>query len=411
MKKKNYIIKAGKIITPGEEIEKSNIEIKGKNFFKINQLDISKDIPEFDLKDRIIFPGLINAHDHLLGNYYPRVGKGPYLNWLPWDNDLKSSPVYAERSVIPPKEIYLLGAYRNLISGVTTVSDHIPHFVNEPFFKILPLRVIKDYALAHESSSYDLKWGDGIEVEFKKAVENNIPFITHIEEGYDKESEEGVDILLKKKALDDHTVLIHAISLSDKDIENVAKHNANIVWCPNSNVFMFNRTGNIKKWLESGINVSLGTDSPMSGGLNILDEMQFGKKIYKKMYNVELDDKELVNLITINGAKAFRIEQKIGSIEEGKLADLVAIHGDVKKPYKSLVNAELKDISLVIFEGKPLYGDVEFENIFEFYEVKTYKFKIEGKEKLGVFDPVKLLKKIRNLVGFEKYLPFLPADN
>ena len=42
----------------------------------------------------LVLPGLINAHDHLIGTFQPRVGFGPYLNWLQWDNDLKRSAVF-----------------------------------------------------------------------------------------------------------------------------------------------------------------------------------------------------------------------------------------------------------------------------------------------------------------------------
>lgn len=404
-----YALSAKTIITPIEIINNGEIIISDKKIKGIGR-EISRKDNLFHLEDKIIFPGLINAHDHLLGNYFPRVGNGPYINWLPWDNDLKSSPVYAERSRIPPKLIYMLGAYRNLFSGVTTVSDHIPHFVNEPYIDILPVRVIKNYTLAHESSPFDLKWGEGVAEEHKKAVKKDYPFITHIEEGYDVESEHGIDFLLKEKALSDHTVLIHAIALSNKDIKEVAKRKSHIVWCPNSNIFMFNRTGDVKKWLKAGINVSLGTDSPMSGGLNILDELQFAKKIYKKLYKEDIDDSLLVKFVTINPAKAFRLDKYLGLIEKGKLADLIAISGDPKKPYKSLVNASLKDISLVIIEGKPVYADREFEDIFKFLKIKYSKFKIEGKEKIAIGKPLKLLKEIQKCVKFKKQIPFFPVE-
>ena len=83
-----------------------------------------------------MLPGLIDCHDHLLGTYLPRVGdRKPYLNWLVWDNDLKASPIYAEMQQIESADLYLLGEYRHLISGVTSVQDHIPHFVQDMFKK------------------------------------------------------------------------------------------------------------------------------------------------------------------------------------------------------------------------------------------------------------------------------------
>jgi len=403
-----YALKVKAIATPDNIIKNGEIIINNKRIKNVTSEE-TKIKTKFNLENKIVFPGLINAHDHLLGNYFPRIGNGPYINWLPWDNDLKSSPVYAERSKIPPKLIYLLGAYRNLFSGVTTVSDHIPHFVNDPYIDILPLRVIKNYTLAHEISSYDLKWGEGIAKEHKKAVKKNYPFITHIEEGYDKESEQGIEILLKENALTEHTVLIHAIALSNSDIKEIARRKAHIVWCPTSNMFMFKRTGDVKKWIKAGINVSLGTDSPMSGGLNILDELQFAKRTYKKLYKENIDDLLLIKFITINPAKAFRIENKLGSIEKGKIADIIAISGNPKDPWKSLINASLKDISLVIIEGQPVYADREFEDIFKFFKIKFSKFKVEGKEKIAIGNPLKLLKQIQRCVKFKKQIPFFPV--
>ena len=168
-----------------------------------------------------LFPALINIHDHLFGTYYPKIGNGPYICWLPWDYDLKSSPIYEERNKNSAYEIYLLGSYKNLISGVTTVQDHIPHKVNDPFIEKLPIRVIKDYSLSHEVSVYDLKWGDGIDVEYKKAVENDIPYITHVEEGFDVESLKGIEILEEHGALSEYTILIHGIGFNENDIKQL----------------------------------------------------------------------------------------------------------------------------------------------------------------------------------------------
>ena len=69
-------------------------------------------------------------------------------------------------------------------------------------------------------------------------------------------------------------------------------------------------------------------------------------------------------MITVNPVKAFRIQDKLGTVEKGKLGDLLVISGDQKNPYSSLVNAQLKDISLVFMEGTPIYGDVKFTFCF-----------------------------------------------
>src|SRR4030042_5851313 len=128
-------ITGGTILTPEKNIKNATIR---KNNGKFGKVSTDKNVASINLEAKkcVIVPGLINSHDHLLGTYHPKIGNGPYLNWLPWDNDLKSSPIYEEREQIENRDLYLLGGYRNLVSGVTTVSDHIPHFVAAHFFVI-----------------------------------------------------------------------------------------------------------------------------------------------------------------------------------------------------------------------------------------------------------------------------------
>ncbi len=407
-----YIIKNGIIVTPEKVIYGADIIVKDDKIYKIGEkLKESVDF-EIELKENdIVFPALINAHDHLLGTYYPRIGKAPYINWLPWDNDLKNHEIYIERSKISNLDLYYLGAYKNLISGVTIVSDHIPHSVNQDFIDKMPIHVIKDYTLEHEISSYDLRWGRGITIEHNEAKEKDIPFITHIQEGFDEEACLGVNILKEMKALDEYTVLIHGISFSESDIIEIAKANANVVWCPSSNYFMFKKTTNIKSLLNKGVNVSLGTDSPMSGGLNLLDELQFAYSLYKKLYKEELDYKKLVEMVTINPAKALRLK-KVGQISEGYYANLLIIKGSTScSPYEALVKSWFEDIKLVIMNGKPLYGKTKYFESFKNVKIENYEEISIKKSKNYIFGNISsIYKRIWENISYKKILPFLPVD-
>jgi len=393
------------MVTPDEVVRDAHVRIAGG---KIVDFTLSETKNYTLSKNHILFPSIFNSHDHLFGTYYPKIGNGRYVCWLPWDFDLKSSEVYKERNKNSPLDIYLVGAYKNLISGVTTVHDHIPHEVNNPIIDKLPIRVLKHYTLSHEASAYDLKWGEGIDLEHKKAVEQNLPYVTHIEEGWDEESKRGIDILLEHRALSEHTVMIHGIALSQRDIGLVSKSGAHFIWCPGSNMFMFGKTAKVREILEAGVNISIGTDSPATGELNILEEIRFAKKTYREIYDRELDDKLIVMMITKNPAKAFRLDGELGSIDRGKLSDLLVISGDGKEPYASLVNAGLKDIALVMMEGKPLYGDTQYAEIFNDCGNGFTQINVEGKDKLVVGDPQALMNKLRKTVGFHKELPFLP---
>ncbi len=400
------------LVTPDRIIKNSNLFIEGKSIASIGNHTAEKN---FEFKKPVFaFPALINVHDHLRGDYLPRVGPKPgnyYLNWSFWDNDLKSSEVYKERANITVEDCYYLGAYKNLFSGVVTVNDHFPHEMNDTILPKLPIRVIREYNLAHECSSFDLEWGDGIEVEHKRAVERDEPFITHLEEGFDEESQRGVEILENLNCLDEYDVLIHCIGFSDEDIRKVRDAGATVVWCPASNMFMFNVTCKIKKMLKAGINVAIGTDSTHTGSINLLAEIRYARKLYKRMYGEELSAREIVNMITHNAAKAFRMDDRIGSIDVGKLGDILVVAVKNEDPYESLVSSGMEDIELLLLEGDPVYGGVEFEELFKLRGVDYSRVNVGEKERLVRGNPVGLMKRIRDAVGFKKKLDFIPIDD
>ncbi len=403
-----FLIGKARIITPLEIIEDAYVSVEGDLITRIVDKTEQK-IKTIELPPKmLIFPGLVNPHDHLMGTYLPKVGLGPYLNWKGWDDDLKSSDIFFERNKNPRDDIYLLGTYRHILSGVTTVSDHIPHVINDDIIPKLPIRVPKEYTLAHEVSSFDLKWGDGFEIEHERALKNNFPFITHIEEGFDEESMKGIDYLLDAGCLTEHTVLIHGIGFSDKDIKEVAKHKAHLVWCPDSNFFMFEKTARIKELISAGANISIGTDSPMSGSINLLEEIRFAKKLYYDMYEEELSDFEITKMITVNAAKALRLDDKVGSIEAGKKCDLLIVKDKKNDPYKTLLSLKPEDISLVIYDGKPIYGDEEFVDFFKNFSVDFTKIHVNNQRKLITGDPLSLLARIRKTIGYNKEFEFLP---
>jgi cytosine/adenosine deaminase-related metal-dependent hydrolase len=291
-----------------------------------------------------------------------------------------------------------------------TANDHFPHEWNEPFIPRLPIRVIRNYTLAHECSSYDLKWGDGIEVEHARARKNNFPFITHLEEGFDEESQRGVEILEELGCFDDHDVLIHCVGFSDEDIQKTKKAGAHVGWCPNSNIFMYNLTMKVRKMLESGVNIALGTDSTATGSVNLLEEMRFGRETYRAMYGEELPAKTIVNMVTINPAKAFRMQKETGSLAEGKLADILIVRQRKADPYESLVQTGVEDIELLIQEGTPIYGDERHEELFASRAAQYSKVSVRGRKMLVKGDPAGLMERVRRAVGFRKVLDFIPMD-
>jgi cytosine/adenosine deaminase-related metal-dependent hydrolase len=405
----DFTLRNGIIVNGDQEPKRGSVGVCGDKFHA------SKSSVILDLKGAsCVYPGLINTHDHLQGNYRPAVGPKPgqfYLNWLPWDNDLKASDTFKERSQLTREELYTFSGYKCLFSGVTTVNDHFPQKFNAAILPTLPIRAILEYGLDHEATSYDLKWGDGLEIEHERAVKNKWPFITHLAEGFDEEAMNGVNYLESIKRLDNHCLFIHCIGFSDEDIEKVAKAGASVSWCGFSNKFMFNVTCKIRKMIQAGVNVTIGTDSSASGTANLLAEIKYDRGLYREMYGEDLPAKQIFRMITLNAAKAFWLDDRIGSLDEGKLADMLVLKGRKEDPYENLVSASMEDIELLTLEGKPIYGELRFMGIFGGELPPGYTQITVGKRPMFVKgDPAKLYATARKKIGFKKVLDYLPFE-
>ena len=405
----DYTLAGGTIVSHGKKVSAGDLSVRDERIVTQHGCVC------IDLRgESYVYPSLINTHDHLQGNYRPPVGpeKGTfYLTWLPWDKDLKASDMFKERSNLSRKELYTLSGYKCLFSGVTTVNDHFPHHFNSEILPTLPIRAIQEYCLAHESTSYDLKWGDGVEIEHKRAVENGWPFITHLSEGFDSEAMSGVETLENLNVLDSHCLLIHCIAFSDSDILKVAKAGASVSWCGFSNKFMFNVTAKIRKMIKAGINVTIGTDSSASGSANLLAELKYDRNLYRSMYGEDIPAQKMFEMITHNASKALWMQDRIGTLDEGKLADILVLKASDSDPYENLVNAPMESIELLVLAGMPIYGEMRFLDIFggalppDYTQIDT-----GGRAMFVKGDPAGLYNEVRSKVGFKKILDYLPFE-
>jgi cytosine/adenosine deaminase-related metal-dependent hydrolase len=126
------------------------------------------------------------------------------------------------------------------------------------------------------------------------------------------------------------------------------------------------------------------------------------------MYGERLDAKTLVDMVTTHPAKAFWMEDKIGSVEEGKYADLLFVRPREGDPYEALVSARMEDIELMIQEGTPIYGDEKYEELFRRRDCDYSTVEVNGRRMCVKGDPAGLLERVRRAVGFKKVLDYLP---
>ncbi len=287
-------------------------------------LDPTSDLgPVVDLSGCLLLPGLINAHDHLEFNLFPRLGVGSYANAKSWAEDVyrpAEDPVRKHLAV--PKRVRLFwGGIKNLLSGVTTVANHNPY---EPTFDDeFPVRVLKRFGWAH-SLDFESEIADRF-----RATPDNWPFILHAAEGTDGKSKQEIQRLDEMGVLTDHTVLVHGVGIDRAGLDLLRERGTSLVWCPTSNLSLLGRTLDVAA-LQAGIDIAIGTDSAISAQSSLVEEVQAARSI------AGLTANEAYEMVTSRPSRLLRLEPGQGSLLEGGPADLVAVEDRRQPPAEAL---------------------------------------------------------------------------
>ncbi len=280
--------------------------------------------PELDLDGYLIVPGLINCHDHLEFNLFPRLGRGPYPNATAWAEDIyhpNFSPVKQHLAI--PKAVRLAwGGLKNLLSGVTTVAHHNPY---EPavFENGFPVRVLKRFGWAHSLHfSPDL-------VSRYRSTSRRWPFLIHAAEGTDAIAADEIQELERAGVLSSRTVLIHGVGIACDSLEVLLRRRASLVWCPSSNLFMFSQTLRPEA-LRSGLPICLGTDSALTCADDLASEIAVARQAGS------LTAADIYPMVTTQAARVLHLNRGEGEIREHGIADLLAVSDFGQDPADAL---------------------------------------------------------------------------
>ena len=280
-----------------------------------------------DCRDAEVRPGLINAHEHLHRNHYGRLGKPPYANAAQWARDIsKRHRRQIERGHrLSPREALLVGAWKNLFAGVTSVVHHdawSPEFGNT-----FPLRVVR---IANDDSV-------AMSPRLGGQRQPGTPYALHVAEGTDDAAAQEVSIIDRAGLLDRDLLAVHAVGPGQHGAERLRASGAALVWCPSSNLFLFGRTAP-KALFDDRTDVLLGSDSLLTGAGNLLDELRFARALG------HLDDRRLEQ--SIGAVAAERLGLAAPSLEPGARADFILLTAP-------LLEARARDVRLVVTEGAP----------------------------------------------------------
>lgn len=161
---------------------------------------------------------------------------------------------------------------------------------------------------------------------------------------------------------DYHAVCHHCVHLSTDDIAILKEYEVSVVTLPNSNCKLASGIAPVKEMLDAGINVALGTDGAASNNnSSMLNDLQLMTKLQKviKSDPTVLTAKQALQIATLNGAKAYRMDTSLGSLEIGKKADMIFIDTSsanmtpIYDPYAQIVySMQNYDIHSMLINGE-----------------------------------------------------------
>ncbi len=390
----------------GEELTEGNIYIDGNRIVKIGQ------DPDF-VADKVIegegklaMPGLINSHTHVgmsfFRNYSDDVNLETWLNEKIWPLEAKLTAEDVYRSS-------LLSMCEMIMTGTTTFADMY-------YFEDQTIKALKKSGMRAQLSrgltlpdDGDEKLKEGLDLfekyegaldgrvhvalaphavyttdkDYLKKIaslsqEKNIPIHTHLSETATENSDclerfgqSPAEVYLECGVFDEKSILAHGVHLTDSDLEKLSKKDVSIAHNPSSNLKLSSGFLDVSRAKKAGINVALGTDSSSSNNnLSMFKEISLASLVSKYRDPKNLSAYEILEMATINGAKALGLEEDLGTLEEGKLADIILIDIDNVNhcPKNNLISSLCystydRDVKDVLIDGRLVYEDGAFVDL------------------------------------------------
>lgn len=392
--KREKIEKGIDILIENDSIKKIGTKLLEES--EIQNLKEKNNIKVIDATNKVVMPGLINTHSHVPMSIFRETLDGYNLqDWL-------SKKIWPMEDKLTNEDIYnasLLTFIEMIKTGCTTINDM--YFMADDIIKAMQktgIRMQTTRTLMNMVSDKDGesrldeilrlkdKYKDEPKVTFnagihglytstepyvKKCIEfakkNNLPVHMHfcenskeVEDIKNSYNDNPVNVLLKDFK-DVPILLAHVVKLNKEEIEKMSHLNVSISHCPISNLKLGCGVANIAEMLKKEINVSLGTDGQGSGcSMDMFETMKFTALLQKGVNenaNI-LGAYDVMKMATVNGAKSLGLSNEIGTIEEGKKADIIIINMNkvTALPKNDLIsqivfNANGSDVETTIVNG------------------------------------------------------------
>jgi 5-methylthioadenosine/S-adenosylhomocysteine deaminase len=426
------LIKNGTIVTMDDKrtvIKDGAIAIDGNKIIDIGRTEkISKQQTWeriIDAKAGIIIPGLINAHTHICNIMMRGLGTDKVLlEWLEKSNWPGLEAMNEEDSYLGG----LVGAMESVKNGTTCMVDNFyttPDKQRRCFDKVAqaieemglrailvggyhdkefnipnrfvyssPEKVVSDYTYLlekwHNKADDRIKvWISPVNLLF--CTEESIQKTHRLAEKWDvgihthvAESNQEVKLVKERfgrpyvEVFNDLGVLgpkfhaAHSVWLSDREIELMSETGSKVIHNPTSNMFLASGVAPIPKMLKAGVTVGLGCDGGnCTNALDMFENIKLTTLLQKvhSLNPLALSADQAFRMATIEGAKVLCMEDQIGSLEEGKKADIAIVDTrapnmtPIHDPLASLVySARGSNVNSVIIDGKVIMENRILQN-------------------------------------------------
>jgi cytosine/adenosine deaminase-related metal-dependent hydrolase len=410
----NMLIKNGEIVKCAGDYGTyiSDVFIEGSHISKIKRNLCENDLGKtpdkiIDAKGKYIIPGFIQSHTHICQSSFRGMAEDlELLDWLekkiwPMEVSLNGESLYRSAS-IGLNELIDSGATTIVDMAVTTNSDPVYEaakdsgiraFIgnalmdegnNIPDGLILStsnnikesLRLIEKYHDVENgrlsyilSPRFILSCSDDL---FREIAElrnyKDLLIQTHASENRHEtahvkeiKGKNEIEYFYDIGILNDKLILAHCVWLETTDIEKLSDNHVNVAHCPTANLKLSSGIAKIPEMLESNVNVCLASDgAACNNNLDMFQEIKLSGLLQKYRHSVNsLSARQIFDMATFNGARALGLENILGSIDEGKKADLLIL--DLNKPntvsscddiyLKIVYSASSSNIEHVIIDG------------------------------------------------------------
>lgn len=368
------LLRGGTVLSPGlaDPVKEADVLVRDGRIVAL-ECDPA-DHPDCDIVDvsgMVLMPGLVQTHVHVCQTLWRNLADDlPLMEWLKrW-----TWPLEAAHDASTLKASARLGMAELLLSGTTTINDmgtvaHTDVIVGEAlkmgirgrFAKVLmdrhdgPEALIEDPDKAvSEAVDMATRGGPGrdrvgftlaprfavsssmrlLELVAEASTRHGLPVHTHCAETreevrltVDHFGKKPLDLFEGLGLLNDRLLLAHCVITDPADHEALARNGVSVLHCPTTNLKLGSGIAPVRDMLAAGVRVTLGADgAACNNNLSMFRDARLAALLQKGLHGPEcLPAMEVLSMATLQGAAALGMDDLVGSIEPGKMADILVL--------------------------------------------------------------------------------------